>query len=66
MGSYEDRLQRLKSVDISDDCKTEEVGGSVPASSPPPVRSGVGGQKHELSDAAAGLIATALKDFLRS
>jgi len=61
MGSFEDRLQRLKSVDISKDCKTEERD-----SAPPPVRRPVaGGQKRELSDKAADLIATTLKDFLR-
>lgn len=63
MGSFEDRLQRLKSVDISDDCKTE----SLDSPPPPPSRSipGRGGRKPpELSDKAADLIATTLKSFL--
>jgi len=61
MGSFEDRLQRLKSVDISDDCETE-----VNDPPPPPVkRPAQSGQKRELSDKAANLIATTLKDFLR-
>jgi len=61
MGSFEDRLQRLKSVDISKDCKTETRD-----SAPPPVsRPAQGGQKREISDKAANLIAAALKDFLR-
>jgi hypothetical protein len=61
MGSFEDRLQRLKSVDISKDCKTE-----ADDSSPPPRRFVPNAQKRELSDKAADLIATTLKDFLRS
>ncbi|GBU21140.1 hypothetical protein R80B4_01029 [Fibrobacteres bacterium R8-0-B4] len=65
MGSFEDRLQRLKSVDISDDCKTESSDDDAP---PPPLRPlpGRGGRKPpELSDKAADLIATTLKSFLR-
>ncbi|MDR2692863.1 MAG: hypothetical protein LBB74_01445 [Chitinispirillales bacterium] len=63
MGSFEDRLQRLKSVDISNDCKTEACDSAPPPPSrPAPDR---GGQKRELSDKAANLIATTLKSFLR-
>jgi len=61
MGSYEDRLQRLKSVDISDDCETETDDDPAP----PPRRPASGVHKRELSDKAANLIATTLKDFLR-
>lgn len=64
MGSFEDRLQRLRSVDISKDGKAD-TRDSSPPSSPPPARSVPGGSKREISDKAANLIATALKDFLR-
>jgi len=60
MGSFEERLQRLKSVDISEDCKTETSDPPAPVRRP-----AQSGQKRELSDKAANLIATTLKDFLR-
>jgi len=61
MGSFEDRLQRLRSVDITEDSKTE-----LRESASPSVRRAIQrNQKPELSDKAANLIATALKDFLR-
>jgi len=59
-GSFEDRLQRLRSVDISEDCKTEMRD----TASPSVRRSMQKGQKPELSDKAADLIATTLKSFL--
>jgi hypothetical protein len=61
MGSYEDRLQRLRSVDITEDCKTEARG----TASPSVRRAMQKSQKPELSDKAADLIATTLKSFLK-
>jgi hypothetical protein len=62
MGSFEDRLQRLRSVDITEDSKTEMRDAASPS-----VRRSIQqrSQKPELSDKAADLIATTLKSFLR-
>jgi hypothetical protein len=61
MEMFEDRLKRLKSMDISDDCNAEARDAA-----PLPRRVVPNGQKRELSDKAANLIATTLKSFLRS
>jgi hypothetical protein len=66
MGSFEERLKRLKSVNVSSDGEAEAQSGPAPSAQPSsPRRAPSGGQKREISDKAANLIATALKDFLR-
>jgi hypothetical protein len=65
METLEERLKRLKSVNASDVGGTEARGPAPKPSSPQP-KTAAGGPKRELSDKAANLIATTLKDFLRS
>jgi hypothetical protein len=62
METFEDRLKRLKSVGISNN---DGKASMPPKPASPPPRPAAGGQKRELSDKAANLIATTLKDFLR-
>ncbi|MDR0331158.1 MAG: hypothetical protein LBH93_05570 [Chitinispirillales bacterium] len=61
--SFEDRLKRLKSVDISKDCNAV-ARDSAPKPPPPPRAPSSAGPKREISDKAANLIAQTLKTFL--
>jgi hypothetical protein len=68
MVSREDRLKRLQSgywdnAPQNQETKSTAIRKSVPRA---PSASAAPAQKRELSDEAAGLIATVLKDFLRS